>query len=172
MRHIFWCIAGICGLWLEVSISNHARIADLKINTVLIILLILMLRWKSPFILFYGWAFGLMTDSLSHSIHGLNALSFFMTLLLTRWVGEWIYDDNAFSTVLFVGLLSLVEGGFTLTLLKLFATDLSWNLLFLKNVLPISVVHGLISPIFLLLLIRFERFFHLDPENQITTTAP
>ncbi|MBF0287525.1 MAG: rod shape-determining protein MreD [SAR324 cluster bacterium] len=171
MKHIFWCIAGICGLWLEVSISSYVRIADLKINVVLIILLILMLRWKSPLLLFYGWAFGFMGDSLSHSILGVNALSFFLTLLLTRWIGEWIYDDNVLSTVLFVGLLSFAEGGVTLTLLKLLDTDLPWNFLFFKTVLPISIIHGLICPIFLIILLRFERFFHLDPENQMAASS-
>ncbi|MBF0276845.1 MAG: rod shape-determining protein MreD [SAR324 cluster bacterium] len=167
MTHLHWWISGIFGLWVQIALSHYMRIIDLKINIVLIVLLVMTLRWKSPFLLFYGLALGLMSDASSHSLIGINGLSFFLTLILTRWFGEWFYDKNVISTVFFVGILSVIEGGIALILLKLLTPDFPWNLLFFQKVVPLSVIHGLVSPFFLWALTRFERFLHLKPEEKL-----
>ncbi len=166
MTHLYWWISGIAALWVESALSHYFSFLGLKINIVLIVLLIMTLRWKSPFLLFYGLAFGLMSDTISHSLLGVSGLSFFLTLILTRWFGEWFYDKNISSTLFFVSFLSLIEGGIALTLLKLLTPDLPWNLLFFQTVVSLSLVHGLVSPLFLGTLTRFERFLRLRPEDK------
>ena len=166
MIHLYWGIAGLFALWLETGFSSYLQIAGFKINTVLIVLLILMLRWKSPFLLFYGLTLGLMSDAVSHSMIGVYGLSFFLILILTRWIGVWFYDKNLISTALFVAALSWLEGGVALTLFKLVNSDLSWNRFFFQTVSFVAIIQGLISPLFLVILIRMERILHLKPEEK------
>ena len=166
MIHLYWSIAGLLAHWLETGFSNYLHIAGLKINIVLIVLLILMLRWKSPFLLFYGLILGLMADAVSHSIIGVYGLSFFLVLILTRWISDGFYDKKFISTILMVGLLSLIEGGIALTLFKVLNTELSWNRLFFQTVVFMAIIQGLISPLFLVILIRMEQILHLEPEEK------
>lgn len=170
MTHLYWWIANLGGLWIEIVLSNYVRIAGLKINIVLIVLLILMLRWKSPFLLFYGLILGMMVDTLSHAMVGVNGLSFFLTLILTRWVSDWFYDRNVVSTMILVGVLSFIEGAVALTLFKLLDPEFLWHFLFFQVVSPLAFIHGLLSPLFLIILIRFERFLHLRPEGQSSSS--
>lgn len=167
MIHVYWWLASLSALWFETALSHYAQIAGLKVNIVLMVLLILMLRWKSPYFLFYGLMVGLMTDALSHAMIGVNGLSFFLILILTRWVGEWFYNRSVVSTMLFVGGLSFIEGGIALTLLKLLDFSLPWNRLFFQVVPPLVLVQGLFSPLFLFLLTQLERFLHLHPEKEM-----
>ncbi len=166
MIYLYWGVAGLLALWLETGFSSYLHIAGLKTNIVLIVLLILMLRWKSSYLLFYGLVLGLMTDAVSHSIIGIYGLSFFLVLILAQWISDWFYDKNTISTVFFVGLLSLIEGGIALTWFKILDSDFSWNLLFFQTVTFLAVIQGLISPLFLVMLIRMERILHLDPEGK------
>ena len=97
---------------------------------------------------------------------GSTAFRFFLVLILAQWISDWFYDKNTISTVFFVGLLSLIEGGIALTWFKILDSDFSWNLLFFQTVTILAVIQGLISPLFLLILIRMERILHLDPEGK------
>ncbi len=171
MKVIFWILIGLISLWTEATASSYLRIWDLKIDLVFIVLLLLMLRWKSSFLLFYGLVLGIITDALSHSMLGVYGLSYFLILSLTRWIGEWFYDNNIFSTFLFVALLSLLEGICALTLLKLLTPTLSWNTLFISVLVPLSLIHGLLSPPLLMIIIRVERILKLAPEDNIQTSS-
>ena len=166
MIHLYWWLASMMGLWLETALSHYFQIAGLKINIVLMILLVMMLRWQSPYFLFYGLIVGGMTDALSHGMIGVNALSFFLILILTRWVSEWFYNRSVVSTMLFVGVLSFIEGGIALTLLKVLDSNLLWNRLFFQIVPPLAFMQGLLSPLFLLILTQLERFLHLHPQKE------
>lgn len=166
MKHLFWLILFLFGLWGETALSSYLQIAGFKINMVLILLIVVMLRWRPPMILFYGLIFGFMTDVHSHGILGVNGLSFFIILILAKWIGEWLYDENILTTFMSVSILSLVEGGIRLILLKILFTGMPWNLFFFKIILPLAPIHGVIAVIFSLIIVRLEKFFHLQTEEE------
>lgn len=165
MKYLFWGIILLLGLWFETALSSYFRIAGLKVDVVLVLLLVLMLRWQSSAILFYGLFFGFMTDVLSHGMLGINGLSFFITIIIAKWIGKWLYDENLFSTFIFVGILSLVEGVIALLLLKILVIEIPWNHFFLKVIIPLAPIHGAIALIFYLGIVRLERYFHLQLEE-------
>lgn len=171
MKHLYWIIIGLSALWLQAALSGHLMIAQIKVNFVLMSLLVMMLRWKSPFLLFWGLFLGLLMDALSHSMIGVYGMSFFITLILTRWLSEMFYDQNIFSTVLFVGVMTIVEGVTSLIILNIFSEHNEFNQLFFKVTLPLSILHGVCSIVVGFILIRCERGFNLDPEYSTSKSS-
>lgn len=166
----FWFLVGLFTFWGEAALSQYFLIADLKINFVLMIYILLVLRWKSPVLWVFALLFGLMMDTMTHSMLGVNGISFFVTILAAHWAGEWLYDDNFFSTMVFVCVLSFLEGGITLLLLKILENNISWNHLFFTIVAPLSLIQGVIAPFLLSLLKGAERMFSLNPESPTSST--
>lgn len=166
MKHLFWFALFLFGLWIETAMSSYLHIAGFKINVVLILLIVVMLRWRSPALLFYGLMFGFMTDAHSHGIIGVNGLSFFIVSILAKWIGEWLYDENILTTFISVSILSLVEGGIRLILLKLLFVEMPWNYFLFTVILPLAPIHGAAAVIFSLIVVRLEKFFHLKIEGE------
>lgn len=161
---VFSVIIGLITFWGDVILSSYIRIGDLKINYVLILLIVLMLKWPASFLFFYGMFLGFMCDALSHGMIGIYGISFFLTLILAKWIGESFYEDNISSTMLFVLLLTAVEGGISVTLFKILIPGISWNSLFLENVVPLAVIHGIISPIIFGIISYFGHLLKLELE--------
>lgn len=163
-KHIFWLITMVVGLWIETAFGPLIEITNLKINLVLVLLILFNLRWKSAYLWCYALLFGLMTDALTHGMLGLSGLSFFLTIVAAHWVGEWLYDENFLSTFLFVSLLSFIEGGVVLVLLTLLEPGLSFNSALWGVVIPLSLIHGVISPFLNWIVTKIEQALHLKPD--------
>ncbi|MGK5091818.1 rod shape-determining protein MreD [Deltaproteobacteria bacterium TL4] len=164
MNYIFWILSGLFSFWIEVLFSRTLQIAGFKLDLVFITLIILTLRWQNPFLLFYGLLLGMMSDAFSHSMIGLYGISYFLSLIIVRWVGDSFYENNVFSTVFFVFLLSIVEGGLAAFFLKILS-QLSWNTLFFQTELPVAVIQSLISPLLFLILRKTEAVMHLNSDK-------
>ena len=167
MKYLFWGLGGLIGFWTEVVLNPTFQVLGYKIQFSWIALIIMILRWPSMFLVFYGLILGLMSDSFSHSMLGLYGISFFLTLLVARKIGESFYESNVFSTMIFVVFLSLIEGALSMLLLKLLLTEISWSSVFMQTVVPLSLIQGVLSPLVFFLLLRMESLFHLNPEGYV-----
>ena len=165
MKYLFWGLGGLICFWMEVVLNPTFQILGFKIQFSWIALVIMILRWPSMYLVFYGLILGLMKDSFSHSMLGLYGISFFLTLIVGRKIGESFYESNVFSTMIFVVFLSLMEGALAVLLLKFLLTGISWTTVFMQTVVPLSLVQGVVSPFVFFLLIRMESRFHLNPEG-------
>ncbi|MBF0353231.1 MAG: rod shape-determining protein MreD [SAR324 cluster bacterium] len=167
MIYLFWFICGILGLWFNVILSEYVSVFGLKPNILLTVMLVMTLQHPALFLAFLGIFMGITLDSFSHGMQGIYGTSFFITLILTRFVSNAFYEKNIFSTMLFVFVLSAFEGAVSLFLLGIFNEEQSWSFLFLGTVLPVSGLHTLVSPVIFLALIKGEQIFHLNSRNAL-----
>ena len=163
MKYLYWIFICLAALTFEAAMSSYLVFLGYKVDFVLLVLMILMLRWKSSSLIFIGAGMGLMCDALSHSMLGVYGISYLLTMILARSVGEWFYDENVFSTLLFAGVLTIAEGSIALIFFKTLMPWMSWNSQMLGTVLPLAAMHALVSPIILAILLRLERLFHVTP---------
>jgi len=152
----------IIGLWLNIVFNHYVQIVGLKINWILIFLLIQTFRQSNLGIAFLGILAGLVLDALSHGIMGLYGTSFFLTLLITNQVKRVFFANTYTAISLAVFSMSIIEGCISLIILSLFEPELELFRLILSTTLPLSLLHGLVTPIILQFVIWVEKLFLRD----------
>lgn len=161
MKYLFWLTVGLCSIWISLIVNAYFPFFGIKINFIFIGMLLLLLRWADPFLLFLGSFLGLVQDALSHSMLGVYGLSFFLSFLIAKRVGESLYGSNFFSTPVFVFLFSCLEGSLSFFIFKLLSPQITWNMLFFQPILGIALVQAMISPLILWALQKGELSFRL-----------
>ena len=149
----------LVGAWLNVVLNSYVNLGSLKINWILIIMLVLTFRHPTHLVTFLGILAGLICDSLSHGIMGLYAISFFVTLLLASLLNKLFYANTFLTISLAVLSMSIFEGWISISILDILGTDISKSSLLLSKVLPLSVLHGMVAPVILLVIVWFEKLF-------------
>ena len=145
--------------WLNIVLNNYVQLGSLKINWILIIMLVLTFRHSTHLIPFLGILAGLICDALSHSIMGLYAISFFVTLLIARLLNKLFYANTFYTVSLAVLSMSVFEGWISISILGMLGTEINQSSLVLSTVLPLSVLHGLGAPVILLGIMWCEKLF-------------
>ena len=149
----------LVGAWLNIVLNSYVQLGSLKINWILIIMLVLTLRHSTHLIPFLGILAGLICDALSHGIMGLYAISFFVTLLLAGLLNKLFYANTLLTVSLAVLSMSIFEGWISISILGMLGTDINKSSLMFLTVLPLSVLHGLVAPLILIVLVRCEKLF-------------
>ena len=122
-------------------------------------MLVLTFRHSTHLIPFLGILAGLICDALSHGIMGLYAISFFVTLLLARLLNKLFYANTFFTVSLAVLSMSVFEGWISISILGMLGTEINQSSILLSKVLPLSVLHGMVAPVILLVIVWFEKLF-------------
>ena len=149
----------LIGALFNIVLNSYVQLGSLKINWILIIMLVLTFRHSTHLIPFLGIFAGLIFDALSHGIMGLYAISFFVTLLLARLLNKLFYANTFYTVSLAVLTMSVFEGWISISILGMLGTEINQSSLVLSTVLPLSVLHGLGSPVILLGVIWCEKLF-------------
>ena len=149
----------LIGAWLNIVLNSYVQLGRLKINRILIIMLVLTFRHSTHLIPFLGILAGLICDALSHGIMGLYAISFFVTLLLARLMNKLFYANTFYTVSLAVLSMSVFEGWIAISILGMLGTDINKSSLMLSTFLPLSVLHGLVAPVILLVVVWCEKLF-------------
>ena len=147
------------GAWLNIVLNSYVQLGSLKINWILIIMLVLTFRHSTHLISFFGILAGLICDALSHGIMGLYAISFFVTLLLASQLNKLFYANTFLTVSLAVLSMSILEGWISISILGMLGTEINKSSLILSKVLPLSVLHGLVAPVILLVVVWSEKLF-------------
>ena len=149
----------LIGAWLNIVLNSYVQLGSFKINWILVIMLVLTFRHSKHLIPFLGILAGLICDALSHGIMGLYAISFFVTLLLARFLNKLFYANTFLTVSLAVLSMSLFEGWVSISILGMLGTEINRSSLMLSTVLPLSFLHGLGAPLVLLGVVWFDKLF-------------
>ena len=149
----------LVGAWLNIVLNSYVNLGSLKINWILIIMLVLTFRHSTYLVPFLGILAGLICDALSHGIMGLYAISFFVTLLLASLLNKLFYANTFLTISLAVLSMSIFEGWISISILDILGEDISKSSLMLSKVLPLSVLHGIVAPVILLVTVWCEKMF-------------
>jgi rod shape-determining protein MreD len=152
---------GVGSLWLQLTVVPYAAISGLKPNLMLLAVLLLALRWQEPWLFVYAAIVGLALDVFSHGIVGVYAVSYFLVSLLALYAGRSVYENNLWFTMGAVAGLSLAEGVISSTIFELLDQSTPWWRWFFREVVPVSLYHGLLAPFLLYGLVRLERLLKL-----------
>ncbi len=149
----------LIGACLNIILNSYVQLGSFKINWILIIMLVITFRHSTHLIPFFGILAGLICDALSHGIMGLYAISFFVTLLFGSLLNKLVYANTFLTVSLAVLSMSLFEGWVSISILGMLGTEINKSTLMLSTVLPLSVLHGLVAPVILLVVLWCEKLF-------------
>lgn len=161
MKTWIFIAIGIAALWLQLTLVPFASIAGVKPNLLLLTVLLIALRWQEPWLFVYAALAGLALDVFSHGVVGVYGISFFLISLLALYAGRSVYENNIWFTMGAVAGLTLAEGALALGIFEVLDQDTPlWQWMW-RDVLPVSVYHGLLAPFLLYGLVRLERLLKL-----------
>ena len=63
MKVLVHLLIGVAGLWLQSTVAPLVAIGGIRPNLMLLILLVLVLRWPSPWLFVFGGLAGLARDT-------------------------------------------------------------------------------------------------------------
>tara|TARA_B100001029_G_C14941197_1_gene383300 strand:+ start:101 stop:595 length:495 start_codon:yes stop_codon:yes gene_type:complete len=149
----------LIGAWLNIVLNSYVQLGSFKINWILIIMLVITFRHSTHLIPFFGILAGIICDALSHGIMGLYAISFFVTLLFASLLNKLFYANTFLTVSIAVLSMSLFEGWISISILGMLGTEINKSTLMLSTVLPLSVLHGLVAPVILLVVLWCEKLF-------------
>lgn len=149
---------GFGSLWLQLVLAPHLAVSGLRPNLMLITLVIIGLRWIDPWLFVYAALAGLGLDVFSHGLLGIYGLSFFAVSFLARYVGLAVYENSAWFSMAAVAGLTLAEGAIAITLFEVLTPQTPWWDWLFGKVIPLSLFHGLLAPIFNYGAARLERW--------------
>lgn len=148
---------GIGSLWMQLAITSHGTIFGLKPNLMLIVVLLIALRRQEPWLFLYAAPAGLALDVFSHGVVGVYGISFFLVSLLALYAARAVYEHNIWFTVGGVAGLSLAEGVISSSIFEILDPTTPWWSWFLRRVIPLAILHGLLAPFLLFGFVRAER---------------
>lgn len=137
----------LIGTWLIIVFNNYFQLAGLKINWLLLFMLVLTFRHSTLLLAFIGILAGSICDALSHGIIGLYGTSFFITLILVSQANSLFYVKSTLAVSLGVFIMTLFEGWLSLSILDMLEPGINQASLMLTSILPVAVMHGVITPI-------------------------
>lgn len=165
MKVLVHGVIGLLGLWLQSTVAPSIAIAHIRPNLMLLTLIVLVLRWPSPWLVIYGAAAGLALDSFSHGMLGVYAISFLLIAVATRMAGDAIYENNLLSSVLVVLAMTVLHGALALGIFRLLDASTPWWWWMLTRVIPEAVYTAALSPLVFLAHDRLERRLHWGRES-------
>ncbi len=157
MRALVHGVIGVLGLWLQSTVAPSIAIGHIRPNLMLLTLVVLVLRWPSPWLVFYGALAGLALDSFSHGMLGVYAITFLLITVATRMSANAIYENNLLSSVLVVLAMTVLHGALALLIFKVLDTTTHWWWWMLTRVIPEGLYTAALAPLFFLAHDRLER---------------
>lgn len=163
MRLLFFTLGVVFfGTWMNIVFNNYFQIVGLKINWLLLLMLVLSFRFSNLLFPFVSIFAGIICDALSHGIMGIYGSSFFLTILLVSQVKKVFYSNTFLSISIAVVGMSIFEGWLSIFILGLFQPELQQSSLIITKIIPISIIHGFLTPIILNFIIWGENVFLKD----------
>ncbi len=150
MKVLVHGVIGVLGLWLQSTVAPSIAIAQIRPNAMLLTLIVLVLRWPSPWLFVYGALAGLALDSFSHGMLGVYAISFLLVALATRVAGDAIYENNLLSSLLAVFAMTVLHGGLALAIFKVLDAGTPWWWWMMTRVIPEGLYTAALAPLFFL----------------------
>ena len=143
----FWVYTSyfVAALWLELVFGPLLSIGSSKPSLLLLTVLLLALRHTPPWIFILGTLAGLARDLFSHGLLGLYGISFFVTVILARWLGLMVYERNALFTFVAIGALATIEGGVALFLMNWMDPTVPWWGWLGTRVIPLALFHAVLA---------------------------
>lgn len=163
MNRLVYMGIGLPLLWLQVSLTPYLHLFGLKPNLLLTGVLVLSVRWLDPWLFVFAAGAGLSLDVFSHGMLGLYATSFCIAAIAGRVAGMYIYESNWLFTMVLVMGLSLLEGIVAISLMAYIGEGVSWWAWLFTRVVPVSLYHGVLAPLFFVGLLRLERLMNFSP---------
>ncbi|HEX7929077.1 MAG TPA: rod shape-determining protein MreD [bacterium] len=157
MKALVHLLIGVLGLWLQTTLAPMIAIGGIRPNLMLLFLLILVLRWPSPWLFVFGALAGLALDSFSSGLLGVYALSFFAIAIIARMAGSAIYENNLISNIVVVFGLTLVHGGIALGIFRFLNPGVPWWWWMFSRVVPEALYTAACAPVVFWLHEKLER---------------
>ncbi len=164
MKLLLYVVLGLLGVWLQITLAPSLAIFGIKPNLALLTLLAAGVRWREPWLFIYAALVGLALDALTHGALGVYGISFFVTAIVARQAGGSIYENNAFTGILAVAALSVLQGLISTTLFYVLDAGVPWWRWTMLRVLPEAFYNALLAPLALLALERVERVARVQPD--------
>ncbi|MCZ6474462.1 MAG: rod shape-determining protein MreD [SAR324 cluster bacterium] len=157
MRAWIYPAIGLASFWLELTAIPYLSIFGIKPNLFLLTVLVLGLRWMSPWLFVYGVAVGIALDVFSHGMLGVYGISFFIISFLAIYVGSAIYENTLWFTMVSVAGLTLAEGLISISIFEILDSTAPWWQWLSQRVLPAAIYHAVLAPFLAWGLIWLER---------------
>jgi rod shape-determining protein MreD len=136
----------LAGVWLQASVAPAAALWGYRPNLLLLTLLVLVLRWPSPWLFVYGALAGLAMDSFTHGVLGIYGLSFFATAIAARIAAGFVYDNSTGSALLVVLAMAWFEGTVAITIFEVMDPATPWWRWWFTRVIPPAFYTALCCP--------------------------
>jgi rod shape-determining protein MreD len=165
MKVLIHVLIGVLGLWLQATVAPLIAVGGIRPNLLLVILLVLVLRWPSPWLFVFGALAGLALDSFSSGLLGVYAISFFAISVAARTAGGAIYENNLVSNVAVVFALTVLHGALALGLFKFLDPGVHWWWWMTTRVVPEALYNAVLAPLFFWAHDRLERHLQWGRES-------
>ncbi|MEW6448553.1 MAG: rod shape-determining protein MreD [Bacillota bacterium] len=135
-------------LLLEQTVLNYLRVAGVKPDLVLLLVIFNGILKGSREGAFWGFIAGLMEDFACGHYIGLNALGKLVGGYFSGLAEFRVYKDSAVTAAAVVWATSLVAGGVVYVMLLTLGIIVAPSDAFLRVLLPVAVYNALLSPLF------------------------
>lgn len=140
-------------LLLEQTVLDFVRVAGVKPDLVLLMIIFNGILKGSREGAFWGFVAGLIEDFACGHYIGLNAISKFAAGYLSGLVEFRVYKESAVTAAAVVWVASLASGGVVYVLLLTLGVIIAPSAAFFRILLPVAVYNALLS-------LLFYRYFH------------
>ncbi|RJX21195.1 MAG: rod shape-determining protein MreD [Ammonifex sp.] len=141
-----FCLVGLA-LLLEHTVLNFVRVAGVKPDLVLLIVVFNGILKGSREGAFWGFIAGLLEDFACGQYLGLHALSK-LAAGYVAGLGDYVYKESSVVAAAMVWGASLISGGLMYLLLLTLGITVGPADAFSRVVLPVAVYNGLLCPLF------------------------